>query len=156
MVFGTFIQAFYSKFCTLANQHNYWESIKLYSKIIAFFLIVSFIGFLLNIWIGSYIYNLFFSHVEELIKLLNIMILSQAIVGVAMVLVNLNIIPLGRAFVLKRFYLIGLFFHFTYLYFLISNYGVYGVALSVFLTELILVFLFALYLFFYFKKNKCL
>lgn len=156
MVFSPFIQAFYSKFCTLANQHKYWESIKLSSKIIAFFLIVSFIGFLLNIWIGNYIYNLFFSHVEELIKLLNIMILSQAIVGVAMVLVNLNIIPLGRAFVLKRFYLIGLFFHFTYLYFLISNYGVYGIALSVFLTELILVFLFALYLFFYFKKNKCL
>lgn len=73
-----------------------------------------------------------------------------------MVLVNLNIIPLGRAFVLKRFYLIGLFFHFTYLYFLISNYGVYGIALSVFLTELILVFLFALYLFFYFKRNKYL
>lgn len=152
--FAPFNQAFYSKFCILAKNLKYIESIKISFKITMLFTALSLVGLLLNCLIGNYLYATFLGVKPGLVELLYIMIPTQAIVGVASIVINLHLIPLGQFVDLKKIYTIGLTFHFCYLYPLLSEYGLYGVALSSLITEFILLLLFLWLLFRFFKRNK--
>ncbi|MFX8676710.1 flippase, partial [Acinetobacter baumannii] len=86
-----------------------------------------------NLLIGKYIYSFLFGPEYKITSLLSIMIMTQFVVSMAMVLVNLIIIPTENSRILKKYYLLGLFFHFSYFYFFVKYLHVYGVASAILL-----------------------
>jgi PST family polysaccharide transporter len=70
-----------------------------------------------------------------------VMIFTQFIIAISMILVNLIVIPAGQSFYLKV-YLFAVIFYFSIIYPMIKWGGVYGVAISISLVELLIVCLF--------------
>ncbi|MGR5892125.1 oligosaccharide flippase family protein, partial [Raoultella planticola] len=118
-------------------------------KVFFIFLGISVLSYFLNFILGKFIINLFFSASTEVSNLLRIMIVTQFIISLSMILVNLIIIPSGFSSYLKRAYLYALIFYFSIVYPMVKSFGVYGVALSILLVELLIVTVFYLFI-----KNK--
>lgn len=145
-------QAYYSRMCILSHEKKYQELIQNAKKVAIFFATISTLAFFGNLLIGNYIYNFLFGPEYKIVSLLSIMIVTQFIVSMAMVLVNLIIIPTENSRILKKYYLIGLIFHFGYFYFFVKYLHIYGVASAILLTETILTLSFFMYVRKYFSK----
>ncbi|MDC4486914.1 oligosaccharide flippase family protein [Acinetobacter baumannii] len=145
-------QAYYSRMCILSHEKKYQELIQNAKKVAIFFATISALAFFGNLLIGNYIYNFLFGPEYKIVSLLSIMIMTQFIVSMAMVLVNLIIIPTENSRILKKYYLIGLIFHFGYFYFFVKYLHIYGVASAILLTETILTLSFFMYVRKYFSK----
>ncbi|MDO7441972.1 oligosaccharide flippase family protein [Acinetobacter baumannii] len=145
-------QAYYSRMCILSHEKKYQELIQNAKKVAIFFATISTLAFFGNLLIGNYIYNFLFGPEYKIVSLLSIMIMTQFIVSMAMVLVNLIIIPTENSRILKKYYLIGLIFHFGYFYFFVKYLHIYGVASAILLTETILTLSFFMYVRKYFSK----
>ncbi|HEM7137764.1 TPA: oligosaccharide flippase family protein [Acinetobacter baumannii] len=145
-------QAYYSRMCILSHEKKYQELIQNAKKVAIFFATISILTFFGNLLIGNYIYNFLFGPEYKIVSLLSIMIVTQFIVSMAMVLVNLIIIPTENSRILKKYYLIGLIFHFGYFYFFVKYLHIYGVASAILLTETILTLSFFMYVRKYFSK----
>lgn len=152
-LFTPVIQAYYSRMCILSHEENYGELIKNAKKIAFFFMCISILAFLGNFLIGEYVYTFLFGEEYKITNLLSIMIATQFVISMAMVLVNLLIVPLGQSKILKNYYFFGLVFHFCYFYFFVKYLHVYGIASAILLTEMILTFSFYVYVRKYFSKN---
>ncbi|HGO4935904.1 TPA: flippase, partial [Klebsiella pneumoniae] len=105
-----------------------------------------------NYFLGEVVINLFFSEGEGVSTLLRVMIFTQFIIAISMILVNLIVIPAGQSYYLKKVYLFAVIFYFSIIYPMIKWGGVYGVAISISLVELLIVCLF----FKFIKKKKIL
>ncbi len=145
-------QAYYSRMCILSHEKKYQELIQNAKKVAIFFATISTLAFFGNLLIGNYIYNFLFGPEYKIVSLLSIMIVTQFIVSMAMVLINLIIIPTENSRILKKYYLIGLIFHFGYFYFFVKYLHIYGVASAILLTETILTLSFFMYVRKYFSK----
>lgn len=63
---------------------------------------ISIVAFVGNLLIGKYIYSFLFGPEYKITSLLSIMIMTQFVVSMAMVLVNLIIIPTENSRILKN------------------------------------------------------
>lgn len=151
-LFTPVTQAYYSRMCILSHEKKYQELIQNAKKVAIFFAGISIVAFVGNLLIGKYIYSFLFGPEYKITSLLSIMIMTQFVVSMAMVLVNLIIIPTENSRILKKYYLLGLFFHFSYFYFFVKYLHVYGVASAILLTETILTLSFFIYVRKYFSK----
>lgn len=143
------VQSNFSYICSLFKEHSVSVLKSRLMKVFFIFLGISVLSYCLNFIFGKFIINLFFAASAEVSNLLRIMIVTQFVISLSMILVNLIIIPSGFSSYLKRVYLYALIFYFSIVYLMVKSYGVYGVALSILLVELLIVALFYLFI-----KNK--
>jgi len=146
-------QAFYAQMCSLSVEKKYDLLIIKAKRIVLFFTGLCFISLLLNVVLGSYVYNILFGSEYDIINLISIMIVIQFIISIAIVLVNLLIVPLGESFILKRIYAIGLMIHLILVVPLIKTFELKGLLLSIAITEFVLTLFFLYYLYTFFKRN---
>lgn len=154
-LYSPMIQANFSGFCDLFNNGLKSKIRKKTIMISLFFLILSVVSFFLNYLLGDVIIPLFFAKsysaidIVKVVNLISIMIVTQFVISLSMVVVNLIIIPSNNSRYLKVIYAIGLFLYFLIIYPMANVFSIYGVALSITLVELSIVIMF-----FVFVKNK--
>ncbi len=149
-------QAFYAKMCILASDSKYSELIKSSKKIGIFFSSLCIIALILNFSIGDLVYSKIFGSEFQISGLVTLMIFTQWIISIAIILVNLIIVPIGKSYILKRVYLVGILVQAILVIPLISLFAIKGLLVSVLITEIVLTLIFAFYLksFFKSKNNK--
>lgn len=106
-LYNPIVQAFYAKVCILYEQQNWLEYKKLLTKITLIFLVIGLTAWFGNFLVGGWLLKLIFGTVEKLSFYLNIAIITQIIISLAIILVNFYILPSNQAYVLKKFYAIG-------------------------------------------------
>lgn len=146
------VQANFSRVCSLFHEQKYSTLKNMFIKITYVFLGISLFAYISNYFLGEVVINLFFSEGEGVSTLLRVMIFTQFIIAISMILVNLIVIPAGQSYYLKKVYLFAVIFYFSIIYPMIKWGGVYGVAISISLVELLIVCLF----FKFIKKKKIL
>lgn len=142
-LYNPIVQGNFSHICSLFKVENFDAIRNRLLKIFFIFLGITSIAFLGNLIIGKFIITLIFGYGYDITGLLTIMIITQFIISMAIILVNLIIVPAGLSFYLKKGYFIGLLCHVSYLFFFTSFFGVHGVAMAVSVTELIITAIFA-------------
>jgi PST family polysaccharide transporter len=148
-------QTFYADNCRLAMEKKYNEILKRNKKIFYFFSFLCLLAELLNIIFGNLVYNYLFDESQEIIEIAGIMIITQWVISIAIILVNLMIIPFGQSAILKKVYLAGLGFYLIIIYPMLNEWGLNGILYSILFTEILLTILFFVYIFNYMKiKNK--
>lgn len=149
MFFNPLIQSYYSRMCYLNNNNQYKKMISSATKIYYIFISAIFISLLLNFALGDYIYKIVFGADFNIKNIVFILIINQIFISLAMILVNLLIVPMGGGAELKKYYLLGMCLHLSYFYFFVVCFDFNGVLISTLLTE----FFVTLLLLSYFKKH---
>lgn len=147
-------QAFYAKMCILASDSKYNELIKSSKKIGIFFSGLCIIALILNFSIGDLVYSKIFGSEFQISGLVTLMIITQWIISIAIILVNLIIVPIGKSYILKRVYLVGILVQAILVIPLISLFAIKGLLVSVLITEVVLTLIFAFYLKIFFKSKN--
>ncbi|UFT95778.1 oligosaccharide flippase family protein [Pectobacterium carotovorum] len=141
-LYNPIVQGNFSYICSLFKKSEINAIRKRLLKIFLIFLVITSIAFLGNLILGKYIITLIFGHTYDITGLLTIMIVTQFVISMAIISVNLIIVPAGLSFYLKKGYFIGLLCHMSYLFFFTSYFGVHGVAIAVSITEFIITAIF--------------
>ncbi|NPE59560.1 oligosaccharide flippase family protein [Dickeya dadantii] len=149
-LYNPIVQGNFSHICSLYNRLAYPAIRARLMKVMMMFFLLAASAFLGNLLVGAPIIHWAFGKEYDIGHLLTIMIFTQFVISLSIILVNLIIIPAGLSIYLKRVYFIGLLCHFSYLFFFAQWWGVYGVAIAVGVTELIITVVF---FFMVMKKN---
>lgn len=135
-------QTFYADMCRLSAQNEYKIIIKKNKKIFIFFSLLCLIALILNISIGNIVYEKIFGPSFQIVTLVSLMVIVQWIVSLAIVLVNLMIIPFGESRILKKVYCMGLIVYLVIIYPLLKLLDINGVVVALIVTEFFLVSIF--------------
>ncbi|AYH47423.1 MULTISPECIES: oligosaccharide flippase family protein [Dickeya] len=149
-LYNPIVQGNFSHICSLYNRLEYPAIRARLMKVMMMFSLLTASAFLGNLLVGTPIIHWVFGKEYDIGHLLTIMIVTQFVISLSIILVNLIIIPAGLSIYLKRVYFIGLLCHFSYLFFFAQWWGVYGVAIAVGATEFIITVVF---FFMVMKKN---
>lgn len=152
--FTPITQTFYAEICRLSDQKEYSAIIQKNKKIFIFFSALCIVALISNSLFGNFVYKNMFGPSFKIVGLVNLMIIVQWIVSLAIVLVNLMIIPFGESPILKKIYFKGLVVYLISIYPMIKLFGLNGVVISLILTESILAFLFFIFVKNLLNKNK--
>lgn len=147
------IQAFYAKVCICYEEKNWKEYRQYLGKISIIFVFIGSFAVLTNFLLGEWILNLMFGEIENLKGFVNLAIINQIVVSVAVILVNFNILVSNNGYVLKRIYMLGLLFFSSIFYFLQDRFQLSGFFYSMIMTELLITFTFFLFVFYKFKEK---
>ncbi|WP_238555713.1 oligosaccharide flippase family protein [Dickeya solani] len=149
-LYNPIVQGNFSHICSLYNRLEYAAIRARLMKVMMMFSLLTASAFLGNLLVGTPMIHWVFGKEYDIGHLLTIMIVTQFVISLSIILVNLIIIPAGLSIYLKRVYFIGLLCHFSYLFFFAQWWGVYGVAIAVSATEFIITVVF---FFMVMKKN---
>ncbi|WP_226102305.1 oligosaccharide flippase family protein [Dickeya oryzae] len=141
-LYNPIVQGNFSHICSLYNQQAYSAIRTRLKKVLMMFSLLTGCAFLGNLLVGAPLIHWVFGKEYNVNALLTIMIVTQFVISLSIILVNLIIIPAGLSLYLKRVYFVGLLCHFSYLFFFAEWWGVAGVAVAVGATELIITVLF--------------
>lgn len=101
------VQGFYTKVC-ICYENKDWLNYRSYlKKISIIFFVIGFFALFCNYLFGEWALSLIFGKVDNLKHYLNIAIVSQIVISVAIILVNFYILPSNNAYILKRIYAIA-------------------------------------------------
>lgn len=140
--YNPLVQANFSVVCTLFKTKDFYGIKKRLKHVFFVFLFLSLLAFIGNMVLGKVIIGYIFGAQYNVMPLLSIMIVSQFIVSISIIVVNLVIIPSGNSLHLKKVYFIALIAYLILFYPMMTFMGVYGVAISILLTEIFIVTLF--------------
>ena len=91
-----------------------------------------------NYFIGEEIIGIFITKDINLVDYLSIGIFNQIIISIAMIMVNLYIIPIGKGRVLKKIYFFGMIVFLLTFNYMQRAYGLMGVFYSMLLVETVI------------------
>ncbi len=91
-----------------------------------------------NYFIGEEIIGIFITKDINLVDYLSIGIINQIIISIAMIMVNLYIIPIGKGRVLKKIYFFGMIVFLLTFNYMQRSYGLMGVFYSRLLVETVI------------------
>jgi len=147
-LYSPMVQANFSVMCQYFK-NNELNAIKNKAiKIFVFFGLLSGLAIVGNWVVGGFFISRFFAvkytlpEQSSVHNLIYIMILTQFIVSISMILVNLILIPAGLSYYLKRVYAVALLIYFSIIYPMASIFNVSGVASSVLIVELSIILIF--------------
>ncbi|MBU3084789.1 oligosaccharide flippase family protein [Acinetobacter seifertii] len=143
-------QAFFSKVCVAYIEKELRTYNLLVKKVFFMFSVIGGVGLIGNILVGDTVLRIVFGKNYDIQGFLNIAILTQIIVSYASIIVNFIIIPIGKEFVLKKVYLFAVFVYFSVCWYLLSQFQLNGVFISMFFIELCIL----IYLVYYLCKEK--
>ncbi len=83
---------------------------------------------------------------SESADIAKVMILTQVVIGIAMVQANLVVIASGRQNSLKWIYAIAIMLHLSYVYYFVSHWNGLGTAIAALITETAITIMFAIYI----------
>lgn len=146
-------QTFYAEMCRLSHDKKYKNIIQKNKKIFGFFSILCLISFVLNMLIGNSIYEFVFGESFDIYEIVGLMIVVQWIVSIAIIIVNLMIIPLGESKILKKVYSIGLIFYILIVYPFLKFFELKGLIISMIITETFITIVFFIFTY-KFMKSK--
>ncbi|WJM84674.1 oligosaccharide flippase family protein [Dickeya chrysanthemi] len=149
-LYNPIVQGNFSHICSLYNRLAYSAIRAQLMKVLTMFSLLTASAFLGNLLMGAPLIHWVFGKEYDISHLLTIMIVTQFVISLSIILVNLIIIPAGLSVYLKRVYFIGLLCHCSYLFFFTQWWGMYGVAVAVGATEFIITVIF---FFMVMKKN---
>lgn len=144
------VQSFFAKIC-IAYTNQDKKLYFLYIKQISIIFFLLGVGALVaNLLVGEYILSLIFGKNVNVWKYLNLAIITQIIVSVAIVLVNFYILPSERSYILKKIYFFAFLLFIPIVYFLKNLSGLDGIYYAMQVIELLI----TLALFLYVYKHK--
>lgn len=147
-------QTFYADNCKLAMEKKYKNIIEKNKKIFYFFSFLCLLAGLLNIFFGHLVYSYLFKESNGIVEMVTVMIFTQWVISIAIILVNLMIIPLGQSAILKKVYLVGLGFYLIIIFPMLNEWGLNGILYSILFTEIFLTIVFFIFIFNHLKiKN---
>ena len=145
------IQTFYAKACIYYDKKDWKNYKKIIKNCFIIYFSIGLIAFLGNYSIGTQLIRLFVKVNYDLTSYLNVGIITQIVISIAMILVNLYIIPIGQGRVLKKIYFFGLSVFFAIFYFLQRSYGLMGFYYAMLIVE-VLITLCLLYVSYFYIK----
>ncbi|MFA1784639.1 oligosaccharide flippase family protein [Klebsiella pneumoniae] len=140
--YNPLVQANFAIICNSFKVKEFAEIKKRIKKIFWIFTFLSCAALLGNFFLGRFVISYVFGSQYNIISLLSIMIITQYIVSISIIVVNLVIIPAGNSYYLKKVYFIALVLYLIIFYPMLNFMGVYGVALSISSTEFLIVIFF--------------
>lgn len=151
--YSPLIQAFYSKACVFYDRKDWNNYVKIIKYCFVMFFSIGSIALVSNYAVGTKIIELFVKGDLDLSYYLNVGIITQIIVSVAMILVNLYIIPIGEGRFLKKVYFIGLTIFFAIFYYMQNYYGLLGFYYSMLIVEIFITLVIICFSYFHVKKE---
>lgn len=149
------IQTFYSKACIYCDRGDWLSYRKIIKSCFIIFFAIGLFALVANYFVGALIIQLFVKGKYDFSFYLNVGIITQIVISIAMILVNLYIIPIGEGRVLKKIYFLGLSIFFGIFYFMQSNYGLIGFYYTMLIVE-IFITLCLMYISYFFIKKQIL
>ncbi|MBJ8553721.1 oligosaccharide flippase family protein [Acinetobacter bereziniae] len=147
------IQTFYSKACVYYEKKDWLSYQTLIKKCFITFFAIGIVALATNYFFGSFIIRMFVNDNYNFSSYLNVGIITQIFISIAMILVNLYIIPIGQGQVLKKIYFFGLAIFFGIFYFMQNLYGLMGFYYTMLIVEIFITFCLIFVSYSYFKKD---
>lgn len=153
--YSPIVQAFFSQICGFLQSKNivkYQQTIK---KVFCFYCFISISALLFNEFLGVFFLENFFARgfssdlIAKVHLLIRLMIITQFIISMSIIAVNLTIIPLGLSYFLKKGYLLGLALYVVLLYPMLNYFGLVGINWALIMVELALLIVFVSFI----RKN---
>jgi PST family polysaccharide transporter len=140
--FSPLIQTMFPRICKLYAEHHTKEAEDMIRKLVMIVLLLNACA-ILAVFIGGekLVVLAFGAQFLPAVPVLKALIFFPAVVGIAMVLMQLRLVAQGELRSLKRIYGIAAAFHFVQSLILVKEFGATGTAVSVVLTELLVVVL---------------
>ncbi|WP_244518235.1 oligosaccharide flippase family protein [Acinetobacter boissieri] len=146
-LYNPVVQSFFAKICiayTNQDKNLYFKYIKQISVI---FFVLGFGALVANFFVGEYILSLIFGKNIDLWRYLNLAIITQIIVSVAILLVNFYILPSERSYILKKIYFAAFLIFIPTVYFFQKAMGLDGIYYAMQVIELLITLVLVLYLY---------
>ena len=147
------IQTFYSKACVYYDKQDWLSYRKIIKICFIIFFAIGLIALVANYSIGELVIQLFVKGNYDFSSYLTVGIITQIIISIAMILVNLYIIPIGQGRVLKKIYFLGLSIFFGTFYFMQNSYGLIGFYYTMLIVEIFITLCLLYVSYLYFKKQ---
>ena len=132
------IQAFYSKSCFFYETRDWANYAKILINVFKIYILIGVFSLTTNYFIGEEIIGIFITKDINLVDYLSIGIFNQIIISIAMIMVNLYIIPIGKGRVLKKIYFFGMIVFLLTFNYMQRSYGLMGVFYSMLLVETVI------------------
>ena len=132
------IQAFYSKSCFFYETRDWANYAKILINVFKIYILIGVFSLTTNYFIGEEIIGIFITKDINLVDYLSIGIFNQIIISIAMIMVNLYIIPIGKGRVLKKIYFFGMIVFLLTFNYMQRAYGLMGVFYSMLLVETVI------------------
>lgn len=147
------IQTFYSKVCVYYDKEDWFNYRKIIKNCFTIFFAIGLIALAANYYIGVQVIQVFVNGGYNFSSYLNVGIITQIIISIAMILVNLYIIPIGQGRVLKKIYFLGLSLFFGSFYFMQKSYGLIGFYYTMLMVEIFITLCLLYVSYLYIKKQ---
>ncbi|MEF9674798.1 oligosaccharide flippase family protein [Pectobacterium aroidearum] len=140
------MQANFSSICEHYKNNNVLAVTMVVRKIFFIFFVIAIISVIGNYVVGESVFYFLFgigynnTEIQHLHMLVSIMILTQFVISLSIILVNLVVIPSGFSFYLKRVYAYSFFIYLLVIFPMIYYGGLNGVAITILFVEFSVVF----------------
>ena len=141
------VQAYYPRICKYYADGDNSAARKNILAVLAVFIVFGVLAvagmWLLGPIVLPFLLGAEFSESADIAK---VMILTQVVIGIAMVQANLVVIASGRQNSLKWIYAIAIMLHLSYVYYFVSHWNGLGTAIAALITETAITIMFAIYI----------
>ncbi|MFX8459818.1 MAG: hypothetical protein DI627_06550 [Acinetobacter sp.] len=138
-------QAYFAKVSLLFEQKQTEEIKVSLIKILKIYLSIGFVSLVGNICFGSYLLPVILGQDFQIHHYLNIAIITQIVISMAIILTSFIIIPAGKSFILKYAYACSTIIFFLFIMPCAMKFGIIGVLSLVLWVEVILTLFFLIY-----------